>query len=176
MSKRAINLVGRIFGNWEVVACAGKNKHGKIIWTCLCACGKKSDKPTTGDLLRGRTKGCGCSREGLRKRPYEHLLTKLKREAKHRSLEATLTYEDFFYFTDKVKCHYCDTTLLWEKYGNGSCPVKGRYNLDRKDNAKGYSKDNCVVCCGICNQIKSDRFTYEQMLQIGLLIKSWRVK
>ena len=37
--------------------------------------------------------------------------------------------------TEEEKCHYCGAEL------------RG-YNLDRKDNTKGYSKENCVVCCG----------------------------
>jgi hypothetical protein len=28
------------------------------------------------------------------------------------------------------------------------------YNLDRVDNTKGYSKNNCTVCCKVCNRMK----------------------
>ena len=39
--------------------------------------------------------------------------------------------------------------------------MSAKYNLDRKDNSIGYSKNNCVVCCSTCNYIKGDKFTYE---------------
>jgi hypothetical protein len=28
------------------------------------------------------------------------------------------------------------------------------YNLDRLNSDKGYTKENCVVCCGACNRMK----------------------
>jgi len=28
--------------------------------------------------------------------------------------------------------------------------------VDRVDNTKGYTKENCVPCCKICNRLKSD--------------------
>jgi hypothetical protein len=36
------------------------------------------------------------------------------------------------------------------------------YQLDRKDNALGYSVDNCVVCCHRCNDAKSNGYDYEE--------------
>lgn len=44
------------------------------------------------------------------------------------------------------------------------------YNLDRKDPAVGYQKDNCVVCCALCNRAKGDNFSYEEFLLIGPLV------
>lgn len=75
-------------------------------------------------------------------------------------------------FTTNKNCHYCGADIFWAEYNtntNGS-----NYNLDRKDNAIGYSKENCVACCGRCNESKSNHFTYEQFVQIGDLIRSWR--
>jgi hypothetical protein len=169
-----IDLTNRKFGRWLVLAFAGKNKHGKNSWLCQCSCGKTSNKPITTYLLSGKTSSCGCIREKLRKRPYEHLFTKLKREAKRRGILVDLTYTDFLAFTEIKTCHYCGIGLLWEQHGNGSCPVKGRYNLDRKDNLIGYTNKNCVVCCPRCNASKSNTFSYSEWKSVGTLIASWR--
>lgn len=52
--------------------------------------------------------------------------------------------------------------------------TRGAYNLDRKDNSKGYSIKNCVVCCTVCNLTRGNRFTYEQFLEIGKLLSELR--
>ena len=42
------------------------------------------------------------------------------------------------------------------------CVYCGGYNMhslcgvDRIDNKRGYTKDNCVSCCGICNRMKRE--------------------
>lgn len=42
---------------------------------------------------------------------------------------------------------------------------------DRIDNSKGHLKDNCVPCCCTCNLTRGDRFTYEEMKEIGQVIR-----
>lgn len=53
----------------------------------------------------------------------------------------------------KQPCHYCNQ--IGGEYLNG---------IDRKDNTKGYTLDNCLPCCGICNQAKMD-ISYEDFKQ-----------
>lgn len=44
-----------------------------------------------------------------------------------------------------VPCMYCHY------------PPRGEFNgIDRVDNSKGYTLDNCVPCCAWCNRAKSD--------------------
>jgi hypothetical protein len=70
------------------------------MWICRCVCG--TVRPVTSrNLLHGGSLGCGCTKKGLRLRPYEAL-----------------------------------------------------YNTIRR--------------------LKSNQFTYEQIIQIGALINSWR--
>ena len=52
-----------------------------------------------------------------------------------------------------------------------SCVRSTAYNLDRKDSIKGYTKENCVVCCKRCNRAKSNLFSYEEWLEIGKFIQ-----
>jgi hypothetical protein len=164
MSK-TINLNRRTFGGLEVLQYAGTNKHRSAMWKVRCRCGTVKD--VDGKRLRnGEAQSCGCSHF---LRPFEALHNVLISRSAQRPIEVLLSYEDFLRFTKIKKCHYCSADITWDERGQ-------RYNLDRKDNALGYSKENCVVCCLECNYIKGARFTYEQMLQIGALIKSWRTQ
>lgn len=67
--------------------------------------------------------------------------------------EALLTFEQFLDFIRQDRCRYCSVKVEWSvcslaRSGYG-------YHLDRKDNAQGYSVENCVVCCWSCNQTKA---------------------
>ncbi len=78
------------------------------------------------------------------------------------------------YERDGKNCHYCgiaegDFIPIWKGkfYKNRG----ERLELERKDNEKGYSKKNCVLACAICNNAKSDKFTYEEFKRVGKAIK-----
>jgi len=168
-SARLIDLTGKVFGNWTVLHRKGRStKDRHITWWCRCICGTEREVHG-GNLMHGGSLGCGCTKERRRLRPYEALYRTIQRENEDKLVE--LTYEEFLDFTKIKQCHYCEAPVEWTEFHlvrNGS-----RYNLDRKDNSIGYSKENCVVCCKRCNRIKSDHLTYEQMLQIGALIRTW---
>lgn len=161
MSK-LINMKGRTYGRLKVLKYVRQDKNRRSVWLVRCKCG--TEKEVFGTHLRnGDTQSCGCSHT---LRPFEALYNVLTSRSAQRPVEVSLSYEEFLAFTIVESCHYCGADILWNAQGQ-------RYNLDRKNNTIGYSKDNCVVCCKECNMIKSARFSYEQMLQIGALIKSW---
>lgn len=99
-----------------------------------------------------------------RKRPYESLYNTFVDANKGR-YQVDLTYEEFREFTKHDRCHYCDAKITWAEYNRNANGY--RYNLDRKDNTLGYSKDNLVACCLRCNYGKGFSFSYEQWRQIG---------
>ena len=55
---KAINLESRRFGKLSVVE-KTENMGTRTAWICICDCGNKK-KVRTNDLLRGKTKSCGC--------------------------------------------------------------------------------------------------------------------
>jgi len=78
-------------------------------------------------------------------------LTEMKKDAKKRGIEFTLTIDDA------------------ERMWNFPCAYCGRkisiLSLDRIDNSKSYNKDNVVACCRWCNYSKgtgSLSFFYRQ--------------
>ncbi|MBA7579561.1 hypothetical protein ES708_21432 [subsurface metagenome] len=75
---------------------------------------------------------------------------------------------------DGAKCHYCgieekDFLNIWEPFYGGK---RGHIlEVDRKDNSLGYDIENCVLACAVCNNAKSDKFTYEEFKGVGDVIK-----
>jgi hypothetical protein len=157
------------YGNLTTIRRAG-SKNGHPLWLCRCDCGivKSIDGPA---VYKGTTKSCGCSRYI---KPYESLYNYCMFHAKRErpELEHTLTLKQFLKFTKTSQCHYCGAAVEFAKRNiNGKRAV--RYNLDRKNNNKGYCAANLVVCCKLCNYTKGNRFTYKQFLEIGRVIRSF---
>lgn len=79
------------------------------------------------------------------------------------------------------KCHYCgideDKFLeIWDyfyprKLPDGSVTGRSKLEIDRKDNKKEHLPENCVLACSICNNAKSDKFTYKEFKMVGKVIK-----
>jgi len=112
------------------------------------------------------------SRRGLKKRPYEWTFNKLVHVATTRGLEVSLTYEEFLEFTDVGACHYCTSKITWLPHNVGETNGNAKSNLDRKDNSLGYSKENCVVSCIICNRIKNNYLSYEEMMKLSPVLRT----
>ena len=93
-------------------------------------------------------------------RPYETVYRRFLIVAKDSDKEVNLSFEEFLHFVEEKNCHYCGLEVVWRAFTTQH--KSNPYNLDRKDNSKGYSKVNCVVCCRSCNYGKGDRFTYEE--------------
>lgn len=99
----------------------------------------------------------------MRKPPFFHVYTRFVNTAKYEKHQNELSYEDFLVYTKIDKCHYCMKSVPWMEYcyANNNY-TRGGYFLDRKDNRKGYSKQNCVVACTRCNKGKGAHFTYDE--------------
>lgn len=46
-----------------------------------------------------------------------------------------------------------------------------RLTIDRIDNLKGYEQKNLILACDLCNKVKSNIFTRQEMIAIGKHIK-----
>lgn len=175
------DLTGQQFGQWAVLRFAGYDHSGQfILWLCQCSCGTES-KVATAELKLGksyRCKKCGNKAAGLARRlqPFESVYRVLLANSKNRGIEVSLSYEDFFEFVtnpSNAACSYCNVPLLWTEHTANDRWASRASHLDRLDNTKGYSKDNCVPCCYRCNSVRGAFLTAEQMKQVGLLIQQW---
>lgn len=96
-------------------------------------------------------------------RKINYIFTRLKREAKHRNLECSLTFAEFEELR-KLDCFYCD----------GLLPEIG-YGLDRIDNEKGYTNDNVLPCCKDCNFLRGNSLSVGETKTAVLAIKEHRL-
>lgn len=103
--------------------------------------------------------------------PYKRLYNKLIACANRKQQTIDLTFEEFTEYTKITECTYCERPIEWVPYGKTAV----RYNLDKKDPQDSYSRDNCVVCCWECNDLKSDKFTHEEFMLLGPTLKRIRI-
>lgn len=134
-----------------------------FVFDCIDGCGREV-RVSSGSLY---TTTCKCRVCASRTRPYQHIYGYLTAVARHRQLDVSLTYEDLLDFVNIDECTYCGSKIEWEMWSSAGNSYSKAYNLDRKDNTKGYSKDNCVVCCTACNFIRRDELTHEEMLVLS---------
>lgn len=84
---------------------------------------------------------------------FKKLLKQYTDNAKIRNIEFSLSTEDFskLVFGD---CYYCNKEPINDIGNKLKTTI---YNgIDRVDNSLGYTKDNSVTCCTICNFMKRD--------------------
>lgn len=158
------NLVGKVFGDLTVVSSAGfrfvgKDNRRSYLWNCLCACGKTVERSTS--TLCGRKElNCGC-----KTKISKHVVSKeetkyksYKRKAESRDLEFELSFDDFYRLIHG-SCFYCG--------------VSGLIGVDRKDNDVGYTKENSVSCCKVCNLAKKEMSIQEFVDWFTRLYVNW---
>jgi len=128
-----------------------------VAWEFICDCGNITVK-IPDDVKRGHTKSCGCLYKESRKWRYkskgEAALNKIYYQYKKRSNGVfEFTREEFQKITQQ-NCYYCGADPNQEvkvQSDSGSYFYNG---IDRVDNSMGYSKNNCVPCCKVCNIAK----------------------
>lgn len=156
---RAHNLTGRVFGELTGVRVGPRGRYGKqssARWFCLCSCGNETLVHVQ-LLLSGRTKSCGCYRKRFRvvsDAPINDLLCQYKRGARDRNLSFELTKEQFVSLTSS-RCSYCGCHPSENKTIESHLGLRYDWNgIDRKNNQLGYTVENSLPCCYICNQAK----------------------
>lgn len=150
MKTLAADLTGRVFGRLTAQQRVGSSASGQALWRCLCACSKICIVAAT-NLKSGNTTSCGCRRrEVARAAATRHGMSQLPEQG----VWATMLSRCF-----NANCrsyrHYggrgitVDPRWLGEHgYENfledmGRRPGPG-YSIERKNNALGYSKENCA--------------------------------
>lgn len=142
-------LEGQTYGRLTVIRRAG-SKAGRVTWACMCECGTTVEVVSNA-LTSGHTKSCGCWRD------QRNRSAPLKHGHARRGTPFTPTYRTWQSmmsrcYNKKLKSFkdyggrgikVCDGWHLFENFlaYMGERP-KGM-TLDRIDNSKGYTPDNC---------------------------------
>lgn len=151
------DISGEKVGKLTPICIYGVTQRGRCrpVWLCLCDCGNYKTA-TAANLRQGQVKSCGC----LLKLPegeacFNRLIGRYRHDAKNRNIAFELTREQFRELAEQ-DCYYCGVgpqqTGCWHPNNNGRFIFNG---IDRLDNNLGYTLDNCVTACGMCNRCKS---------------------
>ncbi|MGH2613370.1 MAG: hypothetical protein ACRDFB_10040 [Rhabdochlamydiaceae bacterium] len=137
----------------------------KAFWVFRCIC-EKEHIAGKREVEIGATKSCGCMKgyylrnrtprvKALGEASKNALLYSYRINAKKRGLEFSLTKEEFEKIT-KQNCYFCGDIprqgVNYSRFRNGDYIYNG---LDRLDNEKGYTIENTVPSCYICNRAKN---------------------
>lgn len=149
MSKR-LQLTGQKFGRLTVIAWAGTDKKHQSLWWIRCSCGEyfiiKGEALKNG-FRRGLLKSCGClRREVTTKRSTTHGKCYTNEHVVWTNMKARCLnpkHIGYKYYGGRG-ITVCDRWLKFENFYKdmGKRP-KPELTLERVDNEKGYSPDNC---------------------------------
>lgn len=190
------NLIGQRFGKLTVIERAENNKQGKTMWKCVCDCGKVKLKPVSSyDLKKGKVTSCGCN----------YFISNKSRNKKH-GMTNTRLYE--IWSSVKQRC-YNKKSMAYKYYGGRGIAVCDEWvndfqafyvwamangyrddlTIDRIDNNKGYSPDNCRWATyktqennrtnNMIVEYKGQKYTVSQLskiLGISQPTLNWRIK
>ena len=145
---KIIDLSGQVFGRWSVVkSSSARGLDRGVLWECVCSCGNIKEV-SSNSLRSGKSRSCGClSREILLATNTTHGLT------------GTPLYRTWVALKDRC---YNKSAKYYKNYGGRGIKVCNKWResfenfyedmiggykkglqLDRVNNDKGYSKDNC---------------------------------
>ena len=171
------NLKGNRYGRLTVLE-RDKNQGEFVTWRCRCDCGTFVTVRAQG-LLNGSSKSCGCyQRDVIRelgrkngrdhiklaqlkctkfKDPYEgaknDIYIQYKSNARNKRRVLSISFSEFCDMIS-LDCFYCGSPPSTIRKYRG---IEIKYNgLDRLDCSKGYTKENVVTCCFLCNRAKND--------------------
>ena len=147
------DLTGQRFGRLVVVERGGRDKNGLTTWKCRCDCGETTIE-TRSNLINGRVNSCGClsielslqrfTKHGKRHTRLYGVWNNMKNRCYnpkvhnyHRYGARGITVCEEWRDNFEKFCEWAISNGYDENAPFGKC------TLDRIDNDKGYSPDNC---------------------------------
>ena len=142
----ALNLINKKFGRYKVIKQLSKRQNGKIMWLCICDCGKER-KVVGSNLKNNRSQSCGCL-------PLE----KIKNRENTHGMVGHPIYNSWIGMTQRCGNKNASN---FERYGGRGIKVCPRWKsfknfledmgeswkpeltLDRIDNNGNYEPSNC---------------------------------
>lgn len=141
MGRKSLNLLGKSFGKLSVVERDFTRGNKNSYWACRCSCGNKVTVSGI-NLKSGNSKSCGCtalSLGGKSKLPEFTVWQQMLQRCHNNN------HSKYFKYGGrgiKVCDHWKDSFLnfLEDMGTRGS----DSYSIDRLDNDKGYTPENCA--------------------------------
>ena len=149
MHGNLIDLTGRTFGRWRVIGLGDERRGHHRLWLCECACGVT--RLVDGDNLRGGlSQSCGCFSVDVttaRSTRHGHARRRLKSRAyviwNNMIRRCTDPKNKRFKDYGGRGITVCERWLIFANFLADMDEPPPGLTLDRRDNDKGYSPDNC---------------------------------
>lgn len=164
---KVVNIIGQKFGRLLVIKeFSERTPNGHKKYVCNCDCG--NTHITSGESIRkGSSKSCGCLRREYKSSNYnENRKQQILKDLYHSTVvkrcksKGWVDFLDFSLFENIVQsnCKYCGVEPISKiedrsNKNNGYLMVNG---VDRIDSDLGYTRENSVPCCKICNSAKNN--------------------
>ena len=172
-TSKVVDLTGIKVNRLTVVSYAGNDKWGNSLWNCVCDCGNTTIVRNS-EIRSKRTFSCGCYQKEQKREQFKKLATK-------HNMSRTRLYT--IYKGMKQRC-YNPNAKHYNRYGGRGIKICDEWlnnrqaffewalangyrddlSIDRIDNDKGYSPDNCRFATNqeqVDNRSCSKTFTYE---------------
>jgi hypothetical protein len=160
MKKREI-LFGERFNKltflYESERIKNKSCSPHRVAVCLCDCGKEK-KVRMMHLFNGTIKSCGCSKgkHHSYKTKLYRVWCSMRRRCEKRTNETT---NKSYYNKGIFVCNEWNDFLNFEKWAKET-GYNSTLQIDRIDNSKGYSPENCRWVCPITNMNNRDNTVF----------------
>jgi hypothetical protein len=167
------NIAGQTFGRLTAVAPLPERAKGRrsLIWLCKCTCGNETH--AIGTFLRsGQIKTCGCGKKeygvthGDTHSDLYQQWTNMRGRCRPNIKKAHLYYDKGI--------RVCED---WQQYEGFKKDMGATYqsglSLDRIDNSKGYTKDNCRWVTFDVQCYNRSNVTFVEHEGQSLPIKTW---
>lgn len=144
--RKYINITGNKYGRL-IVTRKDVDKYNKVIWVCLCDCGKER-KSYRYDLEKGRTKSCGCLlSENIRAKTKTHGMSLSAEYRIYSGIIKRCSHPELRAHKNYAGRGISVCTRWLESFENfyadmGNRPSKN-HSIDRIDNNGNYEPDNC---------------------------------
>ena len=145
---KALELIGKKFGNLTVVSRAENTKWGTSRWNCICECGNSTIVYGT-HLTSGRSTSCGCHhREWCSKQFSTHgdtgtRLHRIWKAMKSRCSNPNLPFYKYYGGKGIKVCAEWSNDYISFKEWSLSHGYKENLTIDRIDPDGNYEPNNC---------------------------------
>ena len=142
------NVIGQKFGRLLVVSDSGERKGGYTMWNCQCDCGNII-KVKSGLLYKGTTQSCGCyQKETASKIHNKHHATckRLLNIWYAMRQRCGRKENDNYKWYGQRGIRICDEWSSYQAFETWALAhgYTDNLSIDRIDNDKNYSPDNCM--------------------------------
>lgn len=132
------DYTGKVFNHITVLGVSAVRKYGRMSWQCQCVCGNEITLLTE-EVRTERPFSCGCTKRPRSYKSHAHLYKRW--DSMRQRVKPTSRHRRHYHGKGITICE------RWQSYDNFKADMGDSFrpelSLDRIDNAKGYSPDNC---------------------------------